>query len=90
MLKKAAGVLSAKLDEENGELFVVYDLLETDYAHIEEVLEKIGVEPDDTLWQHLKESFIRFAEENEKAALSAHADFVSYSPMEDMDEIFDE
>ncbi|RKZ31859.1 hypothetical protein DRQ36_00505 [bacterium] len=89
-LSKTEGIISAKFDEEKGVLYIVYDLEETDYAHIEEILEEIGCFPDDTLWQNLKESFIKFIEENERAHLQAHADVVGYSPMEEIDEMIDE
>lgn len=89
LLEAQNGVLSAKLDEEKGELFVIYDLAETDYGHIGELLEKICIAEDNSLWQSLKESFIRFAEENEKAHILAHADVVAYSPMEEIDEEFE-
>ncbi len=90
LLEKQAGVISAKLDEENGELFVVYNLAETNYDKIDQLLERIGIAEDNNLWQSLKESFIRFAEENEKANVLAHADVVAYSPMEEIDDLLDE
>lgn len=90
LLEKQEGIISAKLDEENGELFVVYNLAETSYDKIDQLLERIGVAEDNNLWQSLKESFIRFAEENEKANVLAHADVVAYSPMEEIDDLIDE
>ncbi len=86
LLEAQSGILSAKLDEVKGELFVVYDLTETDYDHIEKLLGKIGIKEESSLWKSLRESFIRFAEDNEKAHILAHADVVAYSPMEKIDE----
>lgn len=90
LLEKQRGIISAKIDEEKGELFVVYNLAETDYESIDRLLEKLGIAEEGNLWLSLKESFIRFAEENEKSNLVAHADVVSYSPMEEIDELLDE
>ncbi len=90
LLERQEGIISAKLDEEKGELFVVYNLAETNYDNIDRLLEKLGIAEDESLWLSLKESFIRFAEENEKANMLAHADVVSYSPMEAIDEFLEE
>ena len=89
VFKEIEGVLSARLDEENERLFIVYDLEFTDYSQIDELLEYLGFVQEDTVWQDLKESFIHFAEENEKAHLDSHADVVSYSKMEEIDEIIE-
>lgn len=89
MLKKMPGIVSAKLDENKGKLYIVYDLDQTCYDDIEKVLDMIGCARDDTLLQHLRESFIRFAEKNERAHLDAHADTFDYSRMERIDELFD-
>ena len=90
LLGSATGVISARYDEEDAKLFVEYDLEETDYAHIDDLLEQAGFVQENTLWENLKESFIRFIEENERAHLHAHADCCVYSPMEDIDEEIEE
>ncbi len=86
LLGNAPGVISARYDDKDAKLFVEYDLEETDYAHIDDLLERVGFVQEDTLWEHLKESFIRFIEENERAHFHAHADCCVYSPMEDIDD----
>ncbi|MCD6501753.1 hypothetical protein J7L01_04075 [bacterium] len=89
ILKKVPGIVSAKLDEDKGKLYVVYDLDRTSYDDIEKVLDMIGCARDDTLWQHLRDSFIRFVEENERAHLEAHADTFDYSRIKGVDELLD-
>lgn len=89
LLKKVPGIISARLDEEKGKLFLVYDLDRTDYDDIEEVLKLAGCVPDSTLWQQLRSSFIRFAEANQKAHLSARGKTHAYSPMQRMDELLE-
>jgi len=90
LLKNIPGILAASIDEDCNELYIVYDLEEIDYAYIDDLLEQVGITQEDNLWEHLKESFIRFAEENEKANLDAHVTLVSYSPMEDIDEALED
>jgi hypothetical protein len=81
MLQKTPGIISAKLDEDKGKLYVVYDLEQTSFDDIEIVLDKIGCPRDNTFWERLRESFIRFAEENERSHLEAHINSFEYSPM---------
>ncbi|MCK5833043.1 hypothetical protein KAH81_05155 [bacterium] len=89
LLKKVSGILSAKLDENSGKLYIIYDLDLTSYRDIEKILSLIGCIPDDTIWQHLKESFIRFAEVNEISNLESKSKTYPYSPMKEMDELLD-
>ena len=89
-LKLVPGVISARLDDDEDKLYIVYDLEMTDYEHIEAVLESAGCSPDDSVWQELKSSFIRFAEENERAHLAAGAKQYSYSPMEELDDLLED
>ncbi|HHS50386.1 MAG TPA: heavy-metal-associated domain-containing protein [candidate division Zixibacteria bacterium] len=90
LLKKIPGIISARIDDKKGKLFVTYDLDQTTYADIGDVLRAVGCMPDDTLGQHLRESFIRFAEENERAHIASHSRAFSYSPMEELDELLEE
>lgn len=83
------GIESIRIDREKKRVYVEYNLLDTNYAGIEEIMRTIGFPPNETFAQHLKDTFIKFAEENELAHIESHAEAFSYSPMEQLDEELD-
>ena len=65
-LSRIEGVSEVMVDHERGSVNIAYDVMAVDLAHIEEEIEQSGYTIHDSVLHRIKDSFIRFTEQNER------------------------
>ncbi|MFQ5737168.1 MAG: hypothetical protein ACE5GY_09985 [Thermodesulfobacteriota bacterium] len=69
LIKKVHGVIDIRIDAQNRDVFVEYDLVECCEEAIEKWMVKSGFVLDDSFMERMKRGWIHYTEENERDAL---------------------
>ena len=71
LLADMDGIQEVRVDSQSGKVSVVYDLLKTDLEKIERKIGEAGYLIHENLFNRLKDTYIHFAETNERDNLTA-------------------